>query len=162
MRWRGRSPPRWGDALTPRLGPTLLQRVVFLRPALGALRIPDHVRVSRLQRALGGVPRHPAIALTIEKDRLRLVAAALAAQSIEKVALDLRRQRAIAGIGQPYAGNVKARLVAPKSTFSGRLAGRGACGRTSMKIAALSAQSRCASAVVTTRAPDNVAGVGAR
>src|SRR5215831_20426230 len=57
-----------------RFGHRLLQRQVGFRPAISAVRVPDHVGISHGKDSLCRIPRHPAIAETIDNECLGAVA----------------------------------------------------------------------------------------
>ena len=83
-------------------------------PAVGALRIPGDIGIAESQRPLGRVPRHPAIGLAIEHHEPCPVAAGRLRETAPQIILGRRRQRSVAGVGQPDAArDVESRLVAP-------------------------------------------------
>ena len=138
-----------------RLGSTasLPRGKIRLGPAIGAVREPDDVGIAPGYGALGGVPRHPAIAQAVDHDRLIAVAAGQSRERGAQIGLGRRGELAVTGINQPDAArDIEPRPVAPDRARR-QLAGRGARGITSTKIAVLSRHSAAASAAATTRAP---------
>ena len=88
------------------------------KPTVGPFRIPRDVRIAERERALGGVPRHPAIRQAIYNQSSGAIAICRLFQALREIASHSRREFAISGVGQPDAPwNIGTRLVAPKRSF---------------------------------------------
>src|SRR5262252_4813652 len=86
-----------------RLRRRLLQRKIGERPAVDTVGIPGDIGVAHLQRALGGVPRHPAVLQAVEDQEPGAFARGRAGEVVAQIALGDGRELAVAGVGQPDA-----------------------------------------------------------
>ena len=108
-----------------------LARQTGAAPAVGSVAIPGDIRIAKRQRALGGVPRHPAIRQAIEDNQPARDRRRSPLNSPRRNSRPVGRQFAIAGIGQPdAAGNIEARFVAPEGA-GWKIRGLGGRGSTS-------------------------------